>query len=76
MKWGNRKYKYNKYVVAMRIVFNEMKKKKSVKPLTRMWKKTVYGDRQPFMLRTTLPEYVNFCRINGIAVCIPEKELA
>lgn len=70
------KYKHDKYTVALKIVFAEMRKRRSLKPLKLLWKKTIYGDQQPFMLKTTLPEYINFCRINGIAVCIPDKELA
>ena len=77
MQWGTRKYKFNKYVVAWRIVFFEMRKRRSLKPLKLMWKKVWYGERWPYRVISTLPEYVNFCRMNDIPViCIPEEELA
>lgn len=76
MQRDNQNYKRGRYLVALKIVFAEMKKKRSLKPLTLLWKKTIYGDQQPFVLKTTLPEYIYFCRINGISVCIPNKELA
>ena len=77
MQWGVRKYKFNKWVVALRIVFFEVKKRRSLKPLKLLWKKTFYGTRFPYRIRTTLPEWVNFCRINNISVIsIPEEELA
>ena len=63
----------SKYMVALRIVFHEMKKRRSLKPLTWMWKKQWYGRSYPYRIIATLPDYVNFCRVNGIAVCTPEE---
>ena len=63
----------SKYMVALRIVFHEMKKRRSLKPLTWMWKKQWYGRNHPYRIVATLPDYINFCRVNGIAVCIPEE---
>ena len=63
----------SKYMVALRIVFHEMKKRRSLKPLTWMWKKQWYGRSYPYRIIATLPDYINFCRVNGIAVYAPEE---
>ena len=71
-----KKYKYSPFVAALRIVFHYVKKNRSLKPVKLLWKKTIYGSRPPYRLRTTLPEYIQFCRVNGIGVVsIPEEEL-
>ena len=65
------------YVVALKIVLQEAKARRSLKPLKLLWKKVTYGDEYPYIVRGTLTEYINFCRVNGIGVCcIPESELA
>ena len=73
------------YVVALKIVLQERrfsmkmkaKARRSLKPLKLLWKKVTYGDEYPYIVRGTLTEYINFCRVNGIGVCcIPESELA
>ena len=74
MKYGNKKWKYPAWVVALKIVFQEMKHKRSFNPLKRMWKKTMYGERWPYKIIATLPDYVKFCRINGIRLHIPKDE--
>lgn len=63
----------SKYMVALRIVFHEMKKKRSLKPLTWMWKKRRYEIGQAYGFVAILPDYIDFCRINGFVVCIPEE---
>ena len=63
----------SKYMVALRIVFHEMKKKRSLKPLTWMWKKRRYEIGQAYEFVAILPDYIDFCKINGFAVCIPEE---
>ena len=50
----------SKYMVALRIVFHEMKKRRSLKPLTWMWKKQWYGRSYPYRIVATLPDYINF----------------
>ena len=72
----NKEYKHSKYWVALKIVFDEIRARKSFKPLKLLWKKVYYGDVQPYRIKTTLVEYVNFCRVNKIAMVIPEEELA
>lgn len=65
------------YVVALKIVLQEAKARRSLKPLKLLWKKVTYGDEYPYIVRGTLTEYIKFCRVNGIgACCIPESELA
>ena len=65
------------YVVALKIVLQEARARRSLKPLKLLWKKVTYGDEYPYIIRGTLTEYINFCRVNGIgACCIPESELA
>ena len=65
------------YVLALKIVLQEAKARRSLKPLKLLWKKVTYGDEYPYIVRGTLTEYINFCRVNGIGVCcIPESELA
>ena len=63
----------SKYMVALWIVFREMKKRRSLTPLTWMWKKQWHGRSYPYRIVATLPDYVNFCRVNGIAVFTPEE---
>ena len=63
----------SKYMVALRIVFHEMKKRRSLKPLIWLWKKQWYGRSYPYRIVAALPDYINFCRVNGIAVYTPEE---
>ena len=71
-----RKFMHNLYVVALKIVLQEAKARRSLKPLKLLWKKVTYGDEYPYIVRGTLTEYIRFCRVNRIVVSIPESELA
>ena len=64
------------YVVALKIVLQEARARRSLKPLKLLWKKVTYGDEYPYIVHGTLTEYIKFCRVNRIVVSIPESELA
>ena len=70
-----RKFMHNLYVVALKIVIQEARARRSLKPLTLLWKEVAYGE-YPYICRGTLADYINFCRVNRIVVSIPESELA
>ena len=71
-----RKFMHNLYVVALKIVLQEARARRSLKPLKLLWKKVTYGDEYPYIIRGTLVDYIRFCRVNRIVVSIPESELA
>ena len=68
--------KRSAYWVALKIVLKEAKERKSLKPFRLLWQRAWYGKEYPYRLRTTLVQYIKFCRINKIAIDIPEEELA
>lgn len=70
-----RKFMHNLYVVALKIVIQEARARRSLKPLTLLWKTVTYGE-YPYIVHGTLTEYIKFCRVNRIVVSIPESELA
>ena len=70
-----RKFMHNVRIVALKIVIQEARARRSLKPLTLLWKKVTYGE-PPYIIRGTLVDYIRFCRINRIVVSIPESELA
>ena len=70
-----RKFMHNVRIVALKIVIQEARARRSLKPLTLLWKKVTYGEF-PYIVRGTLVDYIRFCRVNRIVVSIPESELA
>ena len=72
----NGKYKYSKYQLALKIIIDEANRRDSLKPFRLLWKKVYYGQEQPYRIKATLPDYIEFCRINKIPMQIPEEELA
>ena len=64
----------HEYSEVLEIVFDQVEKTGSFRPLKLLFGKRVFGAHKPIRFYGTLLDYVRFCRLNKLAIKLTGEE--